>query len=893
MPPRCRYICFELYRPRPTPAGGRATPTTITRRRLWAGSLALIAYVAVYSVVCELLPESFALTIISDVGVVLLEASVLLLCWLAYRRQKAIESRWVWLLLGLWVFGGLVGDGLWGSYELRGAEVPFPGPPDIAYLSAYVFSIAILTIVSWKSIDRLRSIESTLDASIFTLGAAGLAWPLVLSPAFDQYEPSLAFWVDLAYPMLDLLLVFSFATVFFDLAASRYRPRWRASFWLVCVAFLLQVVSDSAYFRLVHTGTEYEAGSWLDLLCALSYALAGVAVLLGMRTETRLNTGRGLEADTALSLHAPGPSSPVWRTIVPYLTIPALAAMFVMQQDSGGLRWDRNTRVLVVLGVAIVALLVIRQYVALVRNHRLNTDLAKISAEFENKVTALADVNQRLADLNDSAHRLTSLRQPHAVARAGLEIACTFTRSPGGWISLGDGESATVITRGSLERFDPSDSAATATAAVEGALRVLPLSIRDENLGTMWLVEPTSTAQEADLLPMISAQLAGALDNAKGYEEALQLAEKDPLTGLFNHRGIHRRLAGEALRAQQAGTELSLIMIDLDDFKVLNDTFGHAAGDSVLRQVSDAIRVVLRHADLAGRVGGDEILLVLPNTGAEGAMQLSERLRVALAARPYVTSGGQSIPVHLSLGVATLPKDAQSVGQLLEVADAHLYASKQRGGNTVTGPSTDKSAQVEEKGILGVAGRLLDAVGARDHYTRRHSEHVVHHALSLGKAVGLPEDSLRTLHVAALLHDVGKLGVPADLLRRPSSLSPEEDLMVREHVLIGPEVIMDMPRLAEVADIVSAHHEHWDGLGYPNETSGEDIPVLSRILAVADAYSAMTIDRPFRKSMTRSQACEELRRAAGTQLDPDLVQRFIDILDSQESHTSADQAAAG
>jgi HD-GYP domain-containing protein (c-di-GMP phosphodiesterase class II) len=188
---------------------------------------------------------------------------------------------------------------------------------------------------------------------------------------------------------------------------------------------------------------------------------------------------------------------------------------------------------------------------------------------------------------------------------------------------------------------------------------------------------------------------------------------------------------------------------------------------------------------------------------------------------------------------------------------------------------------------------LLDAVGARDHYTRRHSEHVVRHALCLGEAVGLSEESLRTLNVAALLHDVGKLRVPVDLLRRPAPLSPAEEQVVREHVLIGPDVIMDMPRLAEVAAIVSAHHEHWDGLGYPRETSGEDIPILSRILAVADAYSAMTLDKPYRESMSRSQAREELLKAAGGQLDPDLVRRFIEILDSQESRTSAEHAAAG
>jgi diguanylate cyclase (GGDEF)-like protein len=861
---------------------------------VWVGSAGLIAYAAAYLLLNFLLPpDSFALTFVSDVGIVILEISVILLCWIAFRRGKGTAVRWVWVLVGAWVLGGLVGDGLWTYYEvILGAEVPAPGPYDIGYLSAYVLFAGVLAILTCKTLDRFRAMETTLDAAIFTLGAAGLIWPLVISPALDHYESSLGFWINLAYPMLDLLLVFAFAAVFFGFAHSRHYKGSRVPLSLVCVALLLQVVSDLAYFRLVNTGGEYAAGNWLDPAWVFSYALTGVAVLLGLRAQAGVAPALIAETDLAPLPQVIKPSTPAWRTVAPYVTLPMLAATVVMQQNGGGLHWNRDTVVLLCMGIAMVALLVTRQYLALLRNHRLYADLTKVSVELENKVAALADVNQRLADLNDSAHRLTSLRQSHAVARAGLEIACTFTRSPGGWISLGDSADATVIAWGSLERLDPADPEVTAAAAKAGALRVLRLTVRDENLGTMWLLEPPDAGPEADLLPMISAQLASALDNARRYEEALQLAERDPLTGLFNHRGIHRRLAGEALRAQQAGTELSLIMIDLDDFKVLNDTYGHAAGDSVLRQVSDAIGVVLRHADLAGRVGGDELLLVLPNTGSEGAMQLSERLRIALAARPYVTIGGHSIPVYLSLGVATLPEDATSVGQLLEVADAHLYASKQLGGNTTTGSATTTDIEGEERGILGVAARLLDAVGARDHYTRRHSEHVVHHALSLGEAMGLPEQSLRTLHVAAMLHDVGKIGVPADLLRRPAALSPVDEQIVREHVLLGSEVILDMPRLAEVAAIVSAHHEHWDGLGYPYQNAGEDIPVLSRILAVADAYSAMTLDRPYRNSLTRAQAREELQKAAGSQLDPDLVRRFIEVLDTQENRAPGEQAAA-
>jgi HD-GYP domain-containing protein (c-di-GMP phosphodiesterase class II) len=274
-------------------------------------------------------------------------------------------------------------------------------------------------------------------------------------------------------------------------------------------------------------------------------------------------------------------------------------------------------------------------------------------------------------------------------------------------------------------------------------------------------------------------------------------------------------------------------------------------------------------------------------------MQLSERLRVALAARPYQTADGQSIPVYLSLGVATMPEDASSVGQLIEVADSNLYASKQRGGNATTGSTTQKEEVVEDRGVLGIAGRLLDAVGARDHYIRRHSEHVVRNALALGYALGLSKDSLQTLHAAAMLHDVGNLGVSQELLRRPGLLGPAEEEQVRGHVRLGAQLILDIPRLSEVAEAVSAHHERYDGTGYPAHTAGGEIPLLGRILAVADAYSAMTLDRPYRKSMSRAQAREELLRGSGSQLDPQLVQTFIHLLDARDDNPTAEHAAAG
>jgi diguanylate cyclase (GGDEF)-like protein len=551
--------------------------------------------------------------------------------------------------------------------------------------------------------------------------------------------------------------------------------------------------------------------------------------------------------------------------------------------------------VLACLGGVLVLLLLLRQYVTLAQNRRLTIELSRTSTELETRLSGLASLNQRLEVLNGAANRLSSLNVLPEVIAGGLELACCYSLTPAGWISLKDkdGREYVAATRGSVDEHHPGDGELNAAEVEKGILRSFPLDIRGETIGTVWLVRPAAGDQETSLLPVIAAHIATAIDNTQRYEEAVHLAERDPLTGLFNHRGIHKRLAGESLRAQQNDSELSLVMMDLDDFKELNDTYGHPAGDAALRKVADAIRSVLRHADLAGRVGGDELLLVLLNTGADGAMQLTERLRETLSTRPLVTPNGASIPLHLSFGLATYPVDAQSLGQLIEAADTNLYASKQRGGDSITGCTHQNEEEADGRGLLGMAGRLLDAVGARDHYTRKHSEHVMAHALSLGEALGLPEESLSTLQIAAMLHDVGKIRISGSLLRKPAPLSSDEQATIRRHVDTSASIIGDMPRLIEVVEAVQAHHERYDGHGYPAGSYGEDTPLLARILAVADAYSAMTLERPYRKRLSREQARAELLRVAGTQLDPELVDRFIEVLEAADAEHGARHAAAG
>lgn len=865
----------------------------MTKRRVVVGGIALVLLVVLYHVVCLILPsESLARLVVSDLGFVTVQVIVLALCVLALVCNGGRQDRWVWAWMTAWMSVNLFADSVWAYYEvfLR-IDPPSPGLADVGYLTSYLVGFAGVLFATWKSFGFLRSLETTLDAMMFTIGIAALSWPLLLGPLVAG-SAGIDYWVTLAYAIGDLFIILAFVSFFLASSGSN-RGRPRPYFLVICLAFVVQIIADGGYFVTVVAGWEYGPGSWMDAIWLLGFAAVGLAAFMGIRE------GRAIEAETpetagdARSATAEDRASGSWRMAVPYAGIPIMAGSLVVQFQVNGWRWVPETQILVYLGLALVLLVVWRQYLILLQNRRLNTSLSQTSAELEERVSDLAGLSEHLELLNRRAHRLNSLQSLSEVADAGLELACLFERSPGGWISMKkeSGEESVVAVRGALGEGHPDYSDINALEMRLGSFRAASLEVRGEIVGTMYLLEPGRSGDEPDLLPLITAHVATAIDNSQRYQDALNLAERDALTGLFNHRGIHKRLAGEALRAQQSGSELSLIMVDIDDFKLLNDTYGHPVGDSVLRQVSDGIRTVLRHADLAGRVGGDELLLVLPNTGAEGALQLSERVRTTLLTRPYVTNGGHAIPVRVSLGVATYPADAQSLGQLIETADGNLYASKQRGGNTTTGCPAEQESKLDAGGLLGVAGRLLNVVGARDHYTRRHSEQVVLYALSLGEAVGLSEDALDTLHIAAMLHDVGKIGVPSHLLHKPSPLSPAEEDMVRRHVDISATIINDIPRLAEVAEAVRAHHERHDGSGYPDESAGGDIPLLGRILAVADAYSAMTLDRPYRKTLTHQQARTELEQAAGTQLDPELVRKFLEILDRRDILSAADACA--
>jgi len=406
----------------------------------------------------------------------------------------------------------------------------------------------------------------------------------------------------------------------------------------------------------------------------------------------------------------------------------------------------------------------------------------------------------------------------------------------------------------------------------------LPLQAGDQLLGVLRLERRGThrfSAEERRLLTMFANQAGVALEHAQLYDQAVHHAEREPLTGLYNHRMITGFLEREVSRAKHDRQAMSVLLMDIDGFKLFNDTYGHLAGDQLLRRVAQVLEICSRQTDLPSRTGGDEFVVVLPGADHVQGRTIAERIHATAAARPYEAADGGLIPLHLSVGVASYPHDGDSAHTLLTVADERMYAAK-RSGTGVRGPArtTDEHTQQNVRGF-GTLEALVAAVDNKDSYTAKHSDQVAQFAILLARQVGASQETLRILRVAGLLHDVGKIGVPDRVLRKPGRLTDEEVEIMQLHVQLSEMLVRTIMPDAGVLDAMRYHHERWDGRGYPYGAAGEGIPLLGRIMIVADAVSAMVMDRPYRKGLSLETVYSELRRAAGTQFDPDLVEPFI------------------
>lgn len=421
-----------------------------------------------------------------------------------------------------------------------------------------------------------------------------------------------------------------------------------------------------------------------------------------------------------------------------------------------------------------------------------------------------------------------------------------------------------------------------------GEFYLAPLHLDGEDAGILGVTRQRKTFEpvERRIMDAIATEVAVALRNAQLYQEAHRRAERDSLTELLNHRAIQEIIGVELGRARKENQELTLVMMDLNNFKFFNDTYGHPTGDGVLKTVARCLRETCRAGDIIGRYGGDEFIAILPRTGAANALKLCSAIEDRVERESFDThdKDDRHIPINLSFGAAVFPNDGQQTLDLLSVADANLYEAK-RGGAPITGltSSAENSElrQLKEVGVgqsFGVLDALVTAIDNKDHYTRRHSEDVTHWALLMARELDFPIEQQRAVRISGLLHDVGKIAVPDSILRKPGRLNDDEFGILQQHPVFGALIVKDVPNLPEVLGGIRHHHERFDGKGYPDKLAGENIPLFGRLLSIPDCFSAMTTNRPYRKALTWAEAFTEIEAGSGTQFDPQMVDAFLEVM---------------
>jgi len=457
----------------------------------------------------------------------------------------------------------------------------------------------------------------------------------------------------------------------------------------------------------------------------------------------------------------------------------------------------------------------------------------------------------------------------------------------------------------------------------------LPVSYADSLLGVLYVesTEPCEFGeQEVMLLRTLADLFAGALHNALTFKKAQEQAITDGLTGVKTHRYLMEALSQEWKRSTRANHAFALVLMDLDRFKFVNDFYGHLEGDVVLQRVGHILEQNCRRSDVVARYGGDEFVILMPETTVEQARQLATKLRGWVAADPLLRDKN----ITASFGIASFPVHGSTPQELIQVADSSMYLSKHQGGNSVssaehfdpnetkkwkkdvleaylgvtlkrlftTGPEAFEeihrrleqfTRSLTEHGTLVTADALPPAVvetvtslalaiDAKDQYTQGHSQKVSAYAVMMAQALDMEPAEVEDVRLAALLHDVGKVGIPQEILNKSGPLDASEWETMKTHTELGAKILEPLEAMKRIRLMVRHHHEFYDGTGYPDRLEGGNIPHGARLIAIADAYDTITSDRTYKKARTPEDAFAELERCAGNQFDPELVRVFIDTM---------------
>jgi diguanylate cyclase (GGDEF)-like protein/putative nucleotidyltransferase with HDIG domain len=630
--------------------------------------------------------------------------------------------------------------------------------------------------------------------------------------------------------------------------AAKRAPRGQRRFWgLLAVSNAVWLIGEIIWSLYVVVGGRAPFPSVADAFYLSSYALVPVAVLTAF-SGRRLRAVRSL-LDASIAAVAVGAAG--------YLVT-------ISPQLSSGFALGTATSIAYpLLGVVILVLIVAFGFGG---HQMVPVDIALVGVAFA--ISAATDaLYTYVADL----HSLV----PGQWLNLGWQAEALIL-SMAAWVAVRYGRDPARVRRFERDLGLPM--------VLIGLLMTVALVVIDARDGRLSLA--TLLAAGYCLIAVIARLYLTGRDRerlARELERALleqeRLAVTDGLTGLHNRRFFDELLTLECERSGRQRTELSLIVIDLDHFKQVNDRQGHPAGDVVLLEVARRLRHAVRGSDIVARYGGEEFAVILPDAGAARARLLAERIRAAVAREP-VTVEGRPLAVTASVGVATMRAPARSKNELLRRADRALYRAKRLGRNQVQVDNVDAELGLVVRDanspVIDYLQNLADEIDGRQ-ASSVHSVAMAAWAGRIAAALGADEQQRERVVVAARFHDIGKVVVPDAMLCKQGPLTEDEWQVIREHPEQGARLARLAPELEDVAPIIAAHHERPDGQGYPRGLAGEAIPLEARIIAVCDAWSAMRTDRSYRRALSQADAVEQLRRGKGTQFDPAVIDAFVPL----------------
>ena len=394
----------------------------------------------------------------------------------------------------------------------------------------------------------------------------------------------------------------------------------------------------------------------------------------------------------------------------------------------------------------------------------------------------------------------------------------------------------------------------------------------DEVRRNIVIVTLTAALVAAVVLFLVFRSAQGRI--TRQTQALVDATRRDPLTDTLNHGALVDVVAQAVDRARTDHAAFAVAVVDIDNFRLLNETYGDAAGDRALLTIVEIFSRDLSPDMVIGRYGPDELLIIA--TGDDVALldRVLDVARAMLADHALQFDASERLPLTVSIGVCHFPDHGTSVTELLTTAALTLQEAKASGGDAIRHAGRESEPEPAAR-AFGVYEGLILAVDTKDRYTKRHSGDVARYSVFLAERMGAEPDFIQTVRVAGLLHDVGKIGIPDRILRKPGKLTADEYEIVQQHVVLGDLIVRDLPDIELIRAGVRHHHERWDGDGYIDRLSGTDIPLIARILAVSDAFSAMTTTRPYRKALDVAEALRRLEDAAGSQLDADLVAAFV------------------